>query len=210
MSGELHKGEVRDPTRPPRHADAPVPHPSSLTPHPSATARSPLHAWHVAHGARLADSDGWQVPQVYSRTEDEIAAARNALALADVSAFAKVSVLGAGLAALTRTLLGDSPADWPRGVGTVPGQRRALACRLTDDHLLLLDAGTGAALGERLAGLPGAEGLVQADATSAYAGFWLIGPHTGEVLRRLTHLDTSPAALPPGSCAETGLAGVHA
>src|SRR5262249_8944995 len=89
-------------------------------------------------------------------------------------------------------------------------QRRALACRLTDDHLLLLDAGTGAALGERLAGLPGAEGLVQADATSAYAGFWLIGPHTGEVLRRLTHLDTSPAALPPGSCAEAGLAGVPA
>jgi hypothetical protein len=32
----------------------------------------------------------------------------------------------------------------------------------------------------------------------------------GDILARLTALDVGPVALPPGSCTETGLAGVHA
>jgi glycine cleavage system aminomethyltransferase T len=50
--------------------------------------------------------------------------------------------------------------------------------------------------------------VLQTDMTSAYAAFWLFGPHTDEALRQVTHHDV--AAMSPGSCAETGLAGVPA
>ena len=40
------------------------------------------------------------------------------------------------------------------------------------------------------------------------AGFWLFGPHTEQIISRLTALDA--VALPEGACAETAFAGVHA
>jgi len=50
--------------------------------------------------------------------------------------------------------------------------------------------------------------VLQTDMTSALAAFWLFGPHTDETLRQVTHYDV--AAMAPGSCTETGLAGVPA
>ena len=47
------------------------------------------------------------------------------------------------------------------------------------------------------------------DSTATYAGLALFGPEHGGVLRRLTSFDVERLAL-PGTCAETGLAGVHA
>jgi glycine cleavage system aminomethyltransferase T len=52
--------------------------------------------------------------------------------------------------------------------------------------------------------------LIVRDVTCSYAGFCLLGPRPAELLRHLTPLDTSPAAFPAGSCAETSLAGVPA
>ncbi len=46
-------------------------------------ARTPLHAWHVAHGARLVESAGWLVPISYGAADDE--AARADFALADMT-----------------------------------------------------------------------------------------------------------------------------
>ena len=50
---------------------------------------------------------------------------------------------------------------------------------------------------------------METDATAAYAGFWLVGPRTEDVLRRLTSLDVSSANFRVGCCVETALAGVH-
>ncbi len=170
---------------------------------------TPVHHWHARHGARFADSGGWQVPVAYVGAGREAAAARSGLAVADVSAFAKVSLLGPGVGAAARTLAGDGPAAKPRGLAALAGM--TLACRLTDDHLLLLAATTGmAGLDTLLVDFPPEARLVRNDATTAYAGFCLVGPHVEELLRRLTALDVAPTALPPGSCAETGMAGVQA
>jgi heterotetrameric sarcosine oxidase gamma subunit len=175
------------------------------------TARTPLQHWHTAQGARFAESDGWQLPQVYSSVEAETAAARTGLALADLSAFAKISLQGRGVAALTRALIGDGPATRPLGVAALTADGPALACRLTEDHLLLLTEMTNpTALAERLASLGQGQPIIQSDVTSAYAGFCLVGPHTEMALRHVTALDVAPAALPVSSCAETSLAGVHA
>jgi sarcosine oxidase subunit alpha len=172
-------------------------------------ARTPLHPWHAAHGARFQDRDGWQVVADYGDPRREAAAARADLGLADVSSFAKISLRGPAVPALVRALVPDSPVLGPRGVAVIPGLA-ALACRLTADSLLLLDAApAGAALRQRLAGLGQQAPAVQTDVTSAYAGFLVLGPPSDEFLRRLTHLDVRPAALPENSCAETALAGVE-
>ncbi len=173
----------------------------------TAVARTPLHHWHVEHGARLADNDGWQVAAVYSAVEREIAAARAGLGLADLSAFAKVSVLGKGVAALTRALRGEAPELKPLDVAALTAPVSALACRLTEEQLLLLANTTQAKpLDDQLTALTQGHLAVSADVTSAYAGFALVGPHIDELLAQLSSLDVLPA----GSCAETNLAGVQA
>jgi sarcosine oxidase subunit alpha len=172
-------------------------------------ARTPLHHWHRQHGAHFAENDGWQVAAAYTTLDAEITAARAALGLADLSAFTKTCILGQGVPAFTEALLGDSAASRPRGVGLLAAEA-VLACRLTVDHLLLLASTTGALLTDRLAGLTPDQAVIQSDVTTAYAAFAIVGPHTADVLRRLTSLDVSPAALPVGACAETGVADVPA
>ena len=56
--------------------------------------------------------------------------------------------------------------------------------------------------------VPAATAVVASDATSAQASFCLAGPLGDALLQRLTAFDM--AALPSSSCAETGVAGVHA
>ncbi len=86
----------------------------------------------------------------------------------------------------------------------------ALACRLTEDHLLILASSPTTTLTHRLTALCEGRPVVLIDVTSAYAVFLPIGPSLDQVLHRLTHLDVSSAALPVNSCAETILAGVEA
>lgn len=174
-------------------------------------ARTPLDAWHKAHGARFTDDNGWQVPVGYSSVEREAAAARAGVGLADISAFAKISLLGPGLDALSQPLLGRSKPLKPLSTASFEASGPVLACRLTSNHLLLLASTTSAAaLENRLASLQRDANLVQTDVSSALAGFALVGPRTEEVLRQLTSLDVSLSSLPEGSCAETNLAGIQA
>jgi sarcosine oxidase subunit alpha len=170
-------------------------------------ARTPLHHWHASHGARFTTTNGWQVPAVYTNADQEAAAARSGLAIADVSAFGKLSFRGMGVAALAQSLAPDIPATKPLGVTWLRGAEPALACRLNDEHLLLLSL-TLAATPAKLE-LP-EQGILATDLTSAYAGFLLIGPRNEDLLRRLTHIDVRSSSFPAYSCAETSLAGVEA
>jgi heterotetrameric sarcosine oxidase gamma subunit len=173
-------------------------------------ARSPLHHWHAAHGARFAERDGWQVVAAYSDPGQEAQTARAGLGLADISAFAKLSLRGPAVAELAQALVRDSAALSPRGVAPVP-DGTALACRLADDQLLLLASRPKATVLDRqLASLCQDRAVVQTDVTSAYAGFAVVGPRLEEFLSRLTHLDLRPTSFPANSCAETALAGVEA
>jgi sarcosine oxidase subunit alpha len=176
---------------------------------PSASARTPLSLWHAAHRARFAESDGWQVPESYAPLEREVDAARNGLALVDLSAWTKISLLGREVADLTHALAADGLAGKTRGVSRLDGTTLAVACRLTADQLLLLMETTNAGpLEQRLAEIGKEPRIVMRDATSAYAYFSLLGSRAREVLARQTSLDVSLSALPAGSCAETGMAGV--
>jgi sarcosine oxidase subunit alpha len=176
----------------------------------SPIARTPLHHWHTAHGGRFIERDGWQVVAAYTSAEQEAEAARSGVGLADVSADTKIRLHGPGVSTLVHLLIAGGAAPTPRSVVCfLDGQ--ALACQLTGDHLLLLARPSASTpLMQQLAGLIQDHPLVQTDATSACAGFWLIGPRCDDLLRSLTPCDVGPQSLPVNGCAETSLAGVEA
>jgi sarcosine oxidase subunit alpha len=167
--------------------------------------RTPLHDWHAAQGARFNHRNGWLIPAAYPAHAGEAGSV-----LADISSWAKISFQGPGVPALTEALLGESAASKPRGVVAFEADGPGLACRPAADRLLLLGStGNTAAFDERLARVSISAGVVRSDVTMALAGF-LLGNEPWAILRQLTSLDVSRKSLPPGSCAETGLAGVHA
>jgi len=192
--------------------------------------RMPLAHWHMQHGARFDEINLWQVPAVYTDENSEVAAARTGLAIADISFITKVMLRGAGVAELTQSLMGDSPAGKPGGVAPLTIDKSILACRLHADQLLLLGSPIGndkleqilsTAVQEKDEGAPASltrwfpsRRLLKVDVTSSFACFWLLGPHIDELLRQLTHFDITTLGVrqPPEqeSCAETGLVGVPA
>jgi sarcosine oxidase subunit alpha len=170
-------------------------------------ARSPLHAWHTAHGARFETRDGWLVPLAYTSEEEEVQAAQAGLGLADVSAYAKTSFIGPGVASIANTFAVPTRRQGQVTVVNLDGP--AVACRLTDDHLLLVGLSTRAARGDHLGRLADGLPVRQFDVSTTYACLCLVGSQLEVMLPRLTPLD--PGAVPQaGGCAETGLGGVQA
>jgi heterotetrameric sarcosine oxidase gamma subunit len=130
--------------------------------------------------------------------------------LVDLSALAKWSVRSRGVAGLTHALVENSAPAKPGGVALLNFGSRVLACRLTDDQLLLIALTTHAAeLHDRLAVLAQEFPIVHNDVTSAQATFCLLGPRIEDVLCQLTAFAVGRSAFPSGSCAETSLAGVY-
>jgi glycine cleavage system aminomethyltransferase T len=164
----------------------------------------PLHQWHVAHGATMTERDGWQVPDLQPTD-------RGRVAITDLSAGVKVSLRGPGVAELTGIQRVGSVTSLPSTV---------LSCRLTNDQLLLLSATP--TLEMQFAGMDLrvsardwgcrqlSSSILQVNVTCALAQFTLTGNDLEEVLRSLTSFEVSTSAFLPGSCAQTGLAGIHA
>jgi glycine cleavage system aminomethyltransferase T len=144
---------------------------------------------------------------LYTSTDAEVTAARTGLAAADISACSKLSLLGPGVPELSAALSASERPPRPRELATLAGAGGAFACRLADDHLLLLGRSPKAPLAERITGLGGLDKVVQIDATTAYAGLLLLGPKLQAVVSGLTSLEPPPAE---SGCAETGFAGVPA
>ena len=58
--------------------------------------RTSLYDWHVAHGARMVDFGGWDMPIQYTTITEEHNAVRTAAGLFDVSHMGRLSFGGAG------------------------------------------------------------------------------------------------------------------
>jgi hypothetical protein len=137
------------------------------------------------------------------------------LRLVDVSACTKVSMRGRGVPNWCARWLCDTPAAKPLGVATLAGN--VLACRLTEEHVLLLGAEKSmeiafgdlslhaSALQFECKSIP--ENVIATNATSVYAGFVLNGKRLTEVMRQCTDFDAM--AMPTHSCAQTNLLGVQ-
>src|SRR5947207_1571264 len=112
-------------------------------------ARTPLHQWHAAHGGRFADRDGWQTVGGYTTADKEIEAVRDSLGVVDISATSKLGLRGSGVAAAVEALIPGRGSLKPCALAPIPGTR-TLACRLTVDHLLLLETPVSDAAQKRL------------------------------------------------------------
>src|SRR4051794_2454612 len=94
--------------------------------------RSPLHHWHVTHGAHMVAVDGWDLPTSYP-AEDK---SRSQFTLCDLSAHAKLSLRGPGVAHWVQLVIADGSASKLLGVSRA--ENGTLLCRLTEFHVLVL------------------------------------------------------------------------
>ena len=58
--------------------------------------RTPLYDWHVAHGARMVEFGGWDMPVQYASIVEEHRAVRSSVGLFDISHMARLSFAGPG------------------------------------------------------------------------------------------------------------------
>lgn len=158
--------------------------------------QSPLHAWHAAHGAKLAAFGGWAMPLEFpgGGIVKEHTAVRSAVGVFDVSHLGKVVVAGAGArAALNRCLTGDLDRIGPgRAQYTLccddptGGVVDDLIVYLRDDDELLLipNAANTAEVARRLrTGVP--PSVTVTDRHRDYAVLAVQGPRAPDVLADL-------------------------
>ena len=84
--------------------------------------RTPLYDWHVAHGARMVDFAGWDMPIQYTSIIDEHAAVRTGAGLFDISHMGRLSFGGADALALIQQVWTNNAATLKRFPGALrPG-----------------------------------------------------------------------------------------
>ncbi len=89
--------------------------------------RTPLYDSHVAHGARIVDFAGWEMPIHYGSQIDEHHAVRHAAGMFDVSHMLAIDLAGGGATDLLRRLLANDVARL-----SLPG-KALYSCLLRDD-----------------------------------------------------------------------------
>ncbi|HTN75419.1 MAG TPA: glycine cleavage system aminomethyltransferase GcvT [Pirellulaceae bacterium] len=81
----------------------------------AALSRTPLTDWHAAHGARLVDFAGWEMPVQYTSIVDEHKATRTAASLFDVSHMGRLRFDGPDAAKFLDALLTRKVVGMPAG-----------------------------------------------------------------------------------------------
>jgi glycine cleavage system aminomethyltransferase T/glycine/D-amino acid oxidase-like deaminating enzyme len=184
--------------------------------------RLPLHHQHRQAGAAMGQAGGWERPlwfepglvdptvrydfhdpSWFPAVREEIRATREAVALYDLTTYAKFEVAGPGaLDGLQRLATSDLDTDVGRIVYTILANERGgieldpTITRLAEDRFLVLaptltQRRTAALLRN---GLP--REAVVTDVTSGFATLHVAGPRSRELLARLTDEDVSNEAWP--------------
>jgi aminomethyltransferase len=168
----------------------------------SPLAKTPLHARHVQHGARMVSFGGWDMPVEYSGITDEHMAVRTRAGLFDVSHMGEIEIAGAdALAAVQRISSNDASR---LAVGQI--QYSALTTpqgtfvdeltvfRWAEAHFLLVVNAANIAkdydwIKRNIAGVGDA---VAVNSSSRYALLALQGPAALSVMQTLTGVDLAP------------------
>lgn len=170
------------------------------TPPPAALKKTPLNARHRAHGARMVEFGGWDMPVEYSGIIDEHMAVRTQAGLFDVSHMGQIEIAGPdALAAVqwissndaSRLAIGQiqySALTTPEGTFVDD----ILVYRMGDQHfMLVVNAGNIMKDHEwiraRVAERAGDVSVV--NASSRYALIAVQGPKAEAILQRLTAIE---------------------
>jgi len=170
--------------------------------------RSPLHRWHIEHGAVPLVAGAWIRPDHYGDAQAEARNVRERVGIIDVTPLGKLDLRGPDVPALLNLLYVNRWSRLP--VGSV---RYGVMCaddgvilddgvtgRLAADHYLMTTTSSGAAMVWEWV-----ENWLQTErpqwqvhvtpVTTAYASMNLAGPLAREVLRRVTDgIDLDPGA----------------
>jgi len=157
--------------------------------------RTPLRDFHAAHGARLVNFAGWEMPVQYRSILEEHKAVRRAAGLFDVSHMGEVEVRGPHAGAFLNFLVTNdvakmfpgrvlySPMCYPNG-GVVDDL--LVYMRAPDDYFLCINAGN---IDQDLAWIDEqakAYDVTVTDRSDDYALVALQGPRATEILQTLT------------------------
>ena len=158
--------------------------------------RTPLHARHQAHGARMVPFGGWEMPVQYAGIAAEHMAVRTAAGLFDVSHMGQVEIAGSGALAAVQRISCNDAARLAVGQAQYSALTSAagtfiddlLVYRLADDHFLLV---TNAANTERdfawiRKEIAAVDDAFAVDTSSRYALLALQGPRAQDILQPLT------------------------
>jgi aminomethyltransferase len=77
--------------------------------------QTPLHSWHAAHGARMVDFAGWDMPVQYTSIVEEHQAVRGAAGLFDISHMGRLSFGGPDALALIQQVYTNNAATLKDG-----------------------------------------------------------------------------------------------
>lgn len=157
--------------------------------------RTPLHDFHLAHGGRLVDFAGWEMPVQYKSILEEHRAVRTAAGLFDVSHMGEFAVTGPDAAAfLDHVMANDISRLFPGRVLYTPMCRPdggvvddlLVYHRGPSDYLLCVNAGTIAKdfawLGDQVDRFD----VKLEDHSASYALLALQGPRAAAILAGLT------------------------
>ena len=168
---------------------------------------SPIQPWHEAHGAKPLVAGQWIRPDHYGDPEAEVRAVRNGVGIIDVTPLGKIDLRGQDVPRLLEFVYVNK---WSRlGVGQV---RYGVMCsedgvilddgvtgRLGEDHYMMSTTSGGAGgvwnwLDEWLqTSFPDWDVRMTA-VTDGYASINVAGPHSRELVGRLTDIDLDPDA----------------
>ncbi len=158
---------------------------------------TPLHAWHVAHGAHLMAAGLWTRPEHYGDPAAEVRAVREQVGLIDVSTLGKIKLTGPGAGRLLDRLYVNSMARLPIGrarYGVMCSSEGVIfddgvVARLGENDWYLTTTSSGAeAVFEWIqwwAQSGWGEGVLVTDVTEVLAAVNLSGPRAREILSRL-------------------------
>lgn len=139
-------------------------------------------------GAVFVEEGGWEIPASFGDDAAERSAIREHVAIADVTARAKVDLRGE----LPETLV--APAD-------------AVVARISRGWAVVLGDPDGESVLMRAVGALAGPSIMVTDVTHLYAGFALAGPALQAVLERTTSWD--PSTLAPGEATGAPIAEVR-
>jgi len=157
-------------------------------------ARTPLHAFHVAHGGRIVPFAGWEMPVQYTGIIEEHLAVRRAAGLFDVSHMGECRVTGPDAAAFLDRVMTNAMAGIPVGMA-----RYTILCQpdggCVDDlivyrlgaeaFLICLNASNAAKDIAWLRAQAGSDRVVITDECARWAQLALQGPEAEAILAPL-------------------------
>ena len=170
---------------------------------------TPMHEWHVNHGASFMPAGLWQRPAHYEfDIDDEVAAIRNNVGVIDVSTLGGIEIRGPDAAEFLNRLYtfayDEQPVGRSRYLLMVDDSGGVIddgvACRIAPEYFYVTTTTTGSDAVYRRMLRHNAEWQLRVDVlnvTSTYAAMNVAGPHSRDVMQSLdSDIDFSTQAFP--------------